>query len=67
MSAAGVEGEVDFLVGVVPVEGVFHFVAVAPFDAVGFNRGDGDARGGEAVEVDMSLAEGFGDEEAFLF
>ncbi len=61
VGAAVVEGELDFLEVVVPVEGVFHFVAVVPFVIVGagwFN--------GEAGKVDVSLGERFLDKVLFL-
>ena len=42
MGAASMEGEVDLLSILVPVETIFHFVAVEIFLAVGGNWGWGD-------------------------
>ena len=38
MRTAGVEGELDFFFVVVPVEGVFHLVAIVKFVIVGYDR-----------------------------
>ena len=62
MGAAGVEGEEDFLLFFVPIEGIFHFVAVIPLDTIGLYGGDFKG----FREGDVSLAKGFFDEEAFL-
>lgn len=42
MRAASVEGEVNPLVGIVPVERIFHFVAIEPLATVSLDWFDGD-------------------------
>ena len=62
MRAASAEGEVNLFVGIVPIEGIFHFVTVAPLVTVGLKWFDGDV----FWEGDVSLSERFGDEGALL-
>ena len=40
MRATRAKGDVDAAVSVVPVKGVFHFVAIAPLFAVGLSGAD---------------------------
>ena len=63
MGATAVKSELDFFGIVVPVEGVFHFVAIMPLSAVG----DGGLYFYAFGEGKLGLAERFGDEETFLF
>ena len=57
VGTAGVDGEVDFLGGMVPIEGIFHFIAVEIIVAIGNNFG--------GFKVDFFFAEGFDDEFGF--
>lgn len=66
MGAANMESGVNFFVGVVPIEGVFHFVTVMPLLTVGFDRRDFEVVVGEEIWGDSFLTEGFGDEKALL-
>ena len=58
MRAASVEGERNLRSGVIPIEGVFHFVAVKIVVTIGNNLWRGD--------INTVLAEDLGDEEGFL-
>ncbi len=60
MSAADVEGRIDFFCFGIPIEGIFHFVAIKPFGVVGFYLGDF-----YIPEVDMLFGERFADEGGF--
>lgn len=53
VGAAGMDGEVDFLGGMVPIERIFHFVAVEIVVTVGNNLG--------SFKRDFFFAEGFDD------
>ena len=76
VGAASVEGEVNLLVVVVKIEGIFHFVAVAEVAVVGEHGRDEDGalrvggrrgrfrRGG--VRGEIVLAEDFLEQGAFL-
>lgn len=56
--AASVEGKRNLGSGVIPIEGVFHFVAVLIVVAIGNNLRRGD--------IDTMLAKNLGHEERFL-
>ena len=57
MAAASVKGELDFVCVVIPVERVFHLVAVVEVASVGFNWRE--------WEVEMMLGERIFDESLF--